>query len=523
MNSIYKQYLSENEEIRPFFNYPLKPDWTAVSQQVLNQPQPFLLHELIEQNLDAPFAEQKKNLKLLQKMNALLVVTGQQLGLFVSPMYTIFKAMTTLTLCQMLNQLQNGFNYVPIFWLEGEDHDFAEVNYAFIFDQQNNLKKVEIESADDQRLPVSLRTLPPSIVDVLEGLKGWLNPTEFSQSLFEQLSQIYQPGRNWLTSFKMHLQEMLGPSGLLFFNPDEVRVKEKSLPFFLQIVEENNALLEALQEQSVKIKKPQVPVRGTRAYLFFLAEGKSRQPILRKTNGQFKIYGEETTLSPKQLKNLIRQNPERISSSVLTRPLWQSYILPVVSYVAGPAEIAYWAQLKLAFKRFKLTMPHLQPRYSATLIEPKIDRVLKKFDLQPEQVGIDFNQWTAELFRSRQLKELDELLKQTSEQLHTNQNKFVEIARQIDPTLASLIGKTFNNMDGNLKKMKARLEKAWRQKNETMMQQLQTIQQNFFPNGKPQERVVCPVYYFNKLGVHWLQTIFKAIDLQYLEHRFVKI
>lgn len=71
--------------------------------------------------------------------------------------------------------------------------------------------------------------------------------------------------------------------------------------------------------------------------------------------------------------------------------------------------------------------------------------------------------------------------------------------------------------------MKARLEKAWRQKNETMMQQLQTIQQNFFPNGKPQERVVCPVYYFNKLGVHWLQTIFKAIDLQYLEHRFVKI
>ncbi len=523
MNPIFKQYLNEQEKTLSLFNYPLKPDWTTVSEQVLSQTQPFLLEELLNQNLEAPFAAQKAHLEKLQKKNTLVVVTGQQLGLFVSPMYTLFKAMTTIVLCRKLNELNNGFSYVPVFWLEGEDHDFEEVNHAFLFDQKNELKKFEMENEAVQRLPVSVRTLPPSIDDILEALRDTLQPTEFSEALFAQLRQFYRPGEYWLASFKSHLQSMLGPYGLLFFNPSDQTVKEKSLPFFLQAVDENDALLEALQEQTAKIEHPQVVVRNTRAYLFFLVEGKIRQPLLRESDGQFKIYGEEKTLSASQLKERIRQNPEQISSSVLTRPLWQSYMLPVVSYVAGPAEIAYWAQLKQAFALFKITMPHLQPRFSATLIEPKIARLLNKFDLKPEQVTRDFNQWTADLFRSGQLKEVDEQVKQTSDQLQVSQQQFLNLARQIDPTLESLINKTFNNMNGTLNKMKTRLEKAWRQKNDITLQQLKTIQQNFFPNDKPQERVICPLYYFNKFGEHWLQTVFEHIDLQKLEHHFVRL
>ncbi|WP_456443894.1 bacillithiol biosynthesis cysteine-adding enzyme BshC [Caldithrix abyssi] len=522
MNEIFSRYLQSNPALPGYFAHPLKPDWNALSEEVMGLRRTFLTSELIRQNEEVQFERQKQHLAFLKQENTLLVVSGQQLGFLVSPLYVVFKALTAVALSARLNEDNRAFNYVPVFWLEGEDHDFDEVNHAYVFDRQNELKKIEVEASGERRTPVGRRSLPRNINEVLSTLKASLQPSEFSGALFDLLASIYRPGENWLRCFKEHLQELLGPFGLLFFDPGAREVKEQSLPFFKRVLSENDALLQALRVQTAQIGRPQVPIQLERAYLFFRDRQDARQPILREGKN-FRVYGEQHTLTLTQLLDRLSESPDRISASVLTRPLWQSWMLPVVSYVAGPAEIAYWAQLKEAFKQFDISMPHLQPRFSATLIEPRIDRLLKKFDLRAEDVPQEAGSWIKAFFKQNDLKEMEKETARLKAQIAQSLELYRKLGKNIDPTLESVVEKTFSGIENNLQKMNDRLLRAFRQKNQKTVEQLTAIHHSFYPAGKPQERVLSSVYFHNKFGLRWLKTIFDSIDLDDHSHKYVAL
>ncbi len=528
MKTITSLYLQQPDRAKDFFCWPLKPDWPTLAKTVRENSPAVALQILIEQNkTNSQSTAVKKHLDWLQNQPTLTVVTGQQLGFLVSPMYTLFKALSAVALADHLNHVVKEFRFVPVFWLETEDHDFAEIDHASFFDAQGKLQTLHVSAQPGgQRLPIALRTVPEDIEEHLHRLRQELQNTEFSDALFEKLQQFYRPGRSWSAAFAEQLRWMTEQFGLLLFDPAQSAVKIKSVDFFKRLIRENSRLVKTFSEQTKQIKeaglKVQVPLSDERTYLFFWQNGRQRQPLLRHTDGTFKIYGQEQSFSEKELLELFNKHPEWCSSSVLTRPLWQSFLLPVISYVAGPAEIAYWAQTAQAFQAFDLVMPHLQPRFSATLIEPRIQRTLRKLEIPPDSVMPE-SDWIKNYLKKHQLADLEQIGFNIQNTLQKSKEEYLTLAKKIDPTLEAAVNKSFANVLHTLNKLDERLLRAFRQKEEQLTRNLQTVQNYFFPTGKPQERILSSVYFLNKLGTRWIEELMKEIDVNQFEHRFIEI
>ena len=192
-----------------------------------------------------------KFLKQLTDKNTVALVTGQQLGLFVSPLYTIYKVLTAILYADKLTAEIKDFNFVPVFWLEGEDHDYAEINHAHYFDKNGQLSEV-IHTEDENEIgySISKRNISEQITDILNTVQSNLLETEFSTPLFENLNNIWKPGRKWNQAFADQIQLIFRHTGLLIFNPADERVKKLSQPFFQYLIKNNDDIVSAFAQQS---------------------------------------------------------------------------------------------------------------------------------------------------------------------------------------------------------------------------------------------------------------------------------
>ena len=392
-NQIYKLYLDNNPAVTSLFKYPLNPDWEKISSNIIrNFKNQQFLKILADQNKDI---NNKKYLNHLDQKNTVVLVTGQQLGLFVSPLYTVYKILTTILYAQKLSAEIKNYNFVPVFWLEGEDHDFAEINHAHYFNKSGNLSEVIYREANSEiGLSISKRLISEQISTIIDEMRSALIETEFSPSLFEQLKHIWKPNRPWHQAFCDQVRFMFNDTGLLIFNPADEKVKQISQPFFRFLVENNRDIVNAFAKQSDRLKDSgfdnQVIVDQDKSYIFLSYKDGARIALQRAQRDQFVLKNVEKPLEKQDLLNMLEKNPKWFSSTVLTRPIWQSWMLPVVSYVAGPGEIAYWAQLNEGFNSFNVQMPHVLPRLSMTMLEPKIQRLLKKYAIDINQVSGNF-------------------------------------------------------------------------------------------------------------------------------------
>ena len=178
-----------NENLHPFYEETLNPDWGKVSNKVSqNFKQQHVIKELIEQNKKSDDSSVQKNIDLLKKENTLIVITGQQLGLMVSPLYVVYKTLSTIKLAEKLNREVDGFNFIPVYWLEGEDHDFKEVNHFNYFDTSGKLVKLHLEENESEKgFSMNKRLIGQDIAGLLKTLKEDLQKTDFSEELFIRL------------------------------------------------------------------------------------------------------------------------------------------------------------------------------------------------------------------------------------------------------------------------------------------------------------------------------------------------
>ena len=222
------------------------------------------------------------------------------MGLCVSPMYVIYKTLSTIKLAQNLNRQSDEFNYVPVFWLEGEDHDFEEVCSVNIPGKGGNTACFTLPETDaDAGKSLNKRELSDQITSLLQNVQETLLETEFSNDLFARLNSIYKPGENWLDSFAKHMAWIFKDFGLLFFNAGAPRIKELSKPFFEKIIEENESIVSEFASKSQQMEKAgyknQVNIQQDRAYLFLSIEAKflySINPFLPLRSGVSACQGQ---------------------------------------------------------------------------------------------------------------------------------------------------------------------------------------------------------------------------------------
>lgn len=302
-------------------------------------------------------------LETLSHDNALAVVTGQQVGLFCGPLYTLFKTISAIKLATELKERFSNFEFVPVFWLEGDDHDLQESNHVHLLNGSSDVVRVEtiLTNGDEENLrPLSEIKFDGSIEQVFQQLDALLPASDFKAPLLNLLAGYYKEGETYSTAFARTLTKILRKN-ILLIDPYDPEVKRILKPIFEKEFQTFPKTSEEVIKQSAELEeKYHVQVKPRVINLFYLDDGMRRglEPI---GNG-FSLRGTKRKLMPEQVRMILESKPESFSPNVVLRPVCQDYLLPTAAYVAGPGEIAYFAQLKGVYQHFGVDMPPLFPR-----------------------------------------------------------------------------------------------------------------------------------------------------------------
>jgi bacillithiol synthase len=322
---------------------------------------------------------------------AIAIVTGQQVGLFAGPAYSLYKAITAARYAEELSK--NGIDAVPVFWLATEDHDLAEVNHvAWNAGVETGLSQFELPKSEAELgRRVGEVKLGPSITALVtkaaESLQGG-----FAEEIGRALRESYTPEETYGSAFGKLMARLMAGRGIIFLDPLDERLHRFSADIYRRALDDADSLRDALMARSKELEQAgyhaQVKVSGGSTLLFYNVDG--RREALRSRNGKF--YAGNASFTPAELRAAIEKTPKDFTPNVLLRPIVQDTLLPTAAYIAGPAEIAYMAQTQVVYEKLLGRMPAILPRASFTIVEPLLARKLGKFGLR-----------VADVFRGRQL------------------------------------------------------------------------------------------------------------------------
>ena len=307
-----------------------------------------------------------KNIELLKEPDSLVIFTGQQVCLFGGPLFIIYKAISTLKLAQELS-FRFSRNFVPIFWLDSEDHDFEEVRSTSIIDKENKLQEIRYSPSKIPAGEPMYRVLLEGQVDAsLELFKSSLHPTEFKDEVTQALVNCYSKGESISNSFAKWMVKLLGKYGLVIADPGDRELKKLAVDFFLKELENPGKSMRMVTETGKNLQSSgyhQQVIKSEDAVNLFLEMGDKRRS-LRWDEDSIEIDGEDRKLSQQEMRQIIEQEPERVSPNVLLLPLMRSYLFPTAAYIGGPGEISYYAQLKSVFEFFDISFLFLYKVFS---------------------------------------------------------------------------------------------------------------------------------------------------------------
>jgi bacillithiol biosynthesis cysteine-adding enzyme BshC len=458
----------------------------------------------------------------LARDEACAVVTGQQVGLFSGPLYTIYKALTAIKLADTLNRRGLG-SFVPVFWLASDDHDLAEIDHIALLDKDNRLREIRCPMPSrESKVPVSNISLPRDIGDCLEQLKDLTLDTEFKADILGSLSEAYQPGRSYVEAFGRWMTRLFKSRGLIFIDASHPRLKEMGSEIFFREIADGSLSTRQAVAASERLRQAgyeaQIPLHEGILNQFY-AE-RERQAIQWK-DGAFDIKGLSVMATKEDLLKLAKEKPSLFSPNVLLRPLYQDAVLPTVAYVGGPSEIAYFGQLKGVYEHFGLPMPVVYPRKNVTIVERKIDHILKKYHLSVPDLWRNAAGVIGEITKQEIPDSVDQALLLARDHLERDYGCLKAEILAFDPGLTESADLAKGKMNQQLDFMQKKVQQAARKRNDIAVQQLHKAVDNLFPTQHLQERVFNIVPYLIKYGAPFIDQLDQAIDIDVTDHQFL--
>ena len=464
----------------------------------------------------------RKNIEKLREPDAVAVVTGQQLGLFGGPLYTLLKTITAIQLTIRLGK-DKGRPVVPVFWLEGEDHDLAEVASAYV------LNRNEVESVTYSGATQSQKTVPQavgrvmfdsSITERIDEFAALLTPSEFHDELMDLVRSAYREGETFLSAFARLLSQLFKGTGIVFVNGDDPELKELAKPLFRKELKEYEKSARLLSGASRKLEENYHVQVQSRPTSIFLHTHEGRHAVRPdESNDGFTCGSKSYTLD--ELLLLLDSAPELFSPNVVLRPIMQDLILPTAAYIAGPSEIAYFAQYRSLYEWAGVPMPIVYPRASITVLEPKIQRALNKL----ESSISDFEGSLDQMFRSNAVESMDidadAIFSRASQHIHDAVNTVSPAIESVDQSLVKVAEATRTTLLKDWDKLRNRVIKAEKRRHDETHEQMRRVKTNLFPRGNMQERTISPLYFANKYGLDFVTRLLHEIQLDTTEHQVI--
>ncbi len=528
---LFLDYVGNFDAVAPFFNgnYRSDDDWRAVLQRVSARTldRSSLVQILQDQNRNFQCGVRTlANIDKLINDNCVAVVTGQQVGLFTGPLYTIYKALTAIKLAHSLASRFPEYEFVPVFWLEGEDHDVEEITGVSFFSASNEF--ASLRYAVPGFVPgknmgsVGSMELSESVDALFAELERQLLPTEFTPKVLELLRAAYQRGMTFNRAFVHLFNVLVEDSGLIFFDPADTRSKKMLAPVFHHELTAGSRTCQLVIDQSEALEKRFHAQVKPRPINLFLLHAGGRHPIEPHSDG-FTLKGVRQHFRQDDLLQLLQTFPEQFSPNVVLRPICQDALFPTVSYVAGPAEVAYFAQFGPVYREFDLVMPIIYPRASMTILEERIEKTIHRFQLR-----------FADLFRDVELLKQQVAVHISDLDLNavfaTSQEDLERVLSQLRPTLQALdqtllgpLDTTVGKSVQNLNVLKEKAIAAQKRQHEAALRQVERAAGALFPGGALQERSLNIVYFLNKYGLEFIRWIDGELVIDRFKHQVVTL
>ncbi len=516
-SSLFKTYVSNYEELNEFYSSnpfsfdSIKNHVDAISDTDVNRSD---LISAIKKFHGKIGIDQSQQLNKLSDEKALVIVTGQQLGIYGGPLFTIYKTATAISLAKNL-EIKLDRPVVPVFWLADEDHDFEEVTG---FGIPGNEKLIKLSyTGSGGRKPVSDEVLDDNLNTLKADIKEELFDTDFSEELWNSFDSFFKKGATFRQAFAQMMDRLFGSSGLLISGSHDSGVKSLLSGTLKKSLTDNDEINDLLVKQSDKIgAKFHQQVTIGDSNLFWIDSEGNRIKIERNETGW--IAG-NTHWREEDLVELVEEKPECFSPNVFLRPIIQDKLLPTLGYVAGPGEVAYYAQMKTLYQHFGLEMPVIFPRMSATLIESGVERIIEKLPFELHKYGERIEDLEKEYAKLSEEADVEKIFSNWKEQINNASHQPREVISDIDGSLDGMVGKTISGFENELNKLKGRVYRSIKQQEQTQLQRIRKIKAQVFPDEGLQERTISFLYFMNKYGIDiWdkmIDELEEDIDLQH--------
>lgn len=517
-------YYYDTERLTPFFAQT--PDDTRGLQAAIGARQDgtdariAIADVALDQlaNRDAPTAA-LTSARRLADPSSVAIVTGQQAGLFGGPLFTLLKAVTTVRKARDVSRDQ-GVPAVPVFWVDAEDHDLAQIRHCRVMTEDLSIGRVSVAYPTGSGTPASAVVLDDSASSAIDKLHQLLPETEFTGTLIDRLREIYRPGRGTVDAFCRWLDALLGSSGLVVFDGSDPATKPLVRHLFARELEGKGAASRLAAAAGHALSElgyhAQVTPAEDSVALFHL--GKTRRPIRVRPQATDSFQIDDWDISGAELRREVSNNPERFSPSVLLRPLVQDALFPTVVFVSGPNELAYLAQLREVYEHFDIPMPVISPRVSATIVDRSTLKFLERFDvnfsrLQAQDEGL-LNSLLTDLLPNSVIEVLDATEQSISQRLVA----VSESISTVDPTLVGATETTRSRMERDLTTLRGKIVQAAKRRDATLRRQFHRARTQTFPNGQPQERAIGSVYFLNRHGPQLIDQLLKNLPADTSQH-----
>ena len=427
-----------------------------------------------------------RNLDRFEK-GAVAVVSGQQVGLFSGPAYAVYKALAAVRVARELTE--QGVDAVPVFWMATEDHDLEEIRHTAFF-HDGKLVEFELPQGVGNNAPVGRIPLGAEVSDLRRAAAALLGEQQDGE-VRAILEECYQPGETYGGAFGRLFARLLKHTGLILLDPLDLRLHRLAQPLFARAVEERDAIDEALLARDTQLENsgyaPQVKVT-TRSTILFHISRDGRQ-VISDGAGLFESGPHRWT--KRDLLDAVESEPESFSPNALFRPVVQDYLLPTVAYIAGPAEISYFAQSEVLYRHMLGRMPVMLPRADFTLVDTKAQRLLKQYGIDVEQVWEGPQELSKRMSAASIPENLATLLGDNGREIQKRLQQWSDAVAVLDPTLTAAVGTAQKKIEYQAEKLQQMIGRALDRKSGTVAGHREFLSNLLYPRKALQSRELC--------------------------------
>jgi bacillithiol biosynthesis cysteine-adding enzyme BshC len=517
---LFLDYLYEFERASRFYRHApaLSSVPSAIAEMQFDSGRrEALVEALAEQNTDGGPAVEA-HLAQLRDPKTVVVVTGQQVGLFGGPVFAIYKALTAARLAAHLTS--QGISAVPVFWLATEDHDLAEVDHAWTFNASREPVRMRAETHGQPNQPVGGVALTSAALDEL---RGTLSALPFGDEVSEIADEAYAGASTFGSGFSALFRKMLGRYGLLHLNPMRPSIRRLAQPLLRNAIEQSPALIARLMERGHELESAgyhtQVHVAADTSLVFLIEDGK--RIALRRSGDTYKGGGR--SYSTPELLTRVVERPEDFSPNALLRPVMQDFLLPTAVYIGGPAELAYLAQAERVYSQLLGRMPVVVPRASFSIVDARARKLLDRYGLSLTDCFLGPEPVRKAIAERLVPAELQQAFSQAEAQLERSLGGVAARLDQFDPTLADALDRSRRKIRYQFQKIRSKAAHESLRRDSRAVEEAEYLSRVLFPHKTLQERVYCALPFLAAHGLDLVDRIYDAINPDCHDHQVLSV